>query len=313
MKRFFRIYFNEIVCFTFIGLVYIVVFLIINNLDFIIPTRFAYYNDLVDSLLQLKFNVNSPNKFELSNYNSLYYLYGGPAPALYVFLWTKIILIDSDKIYTLFAGLSNVIIFYFFIHEVLKYFKVKINRKELLLLLLYFSFLTPSFYLSMNGLLWHTTLIVSTFYLLLFLYFLFKCLNTNYSKNHFILSVIFFNLTWLSRFTLITYILLLFYVLWIQHDNKIMSFKNNLRVFLFICTMCLLLFFFYNYSRFGNIFETGYRYIITFAVNQKMIHETGIFSYMYLPKNIYYYFISPIFITPLKPLFLLPFISTTFP
>lgn len=103
----------------------------------------------------------------------------------------------------------------------------------------------------------------TTLFILSAVYFIFN--YKMYSKRNLYISGLFIGLAILTRIASIVVIpCILFYIycLWRHQQEKDCSYKNLLydaALFLFPILVAAILFFYYNYTRFGNILDTGYR------------------------------------------------------
>lgn len=269
--------------------------------NFLKITQKPYYNYLTESFLKGKIYVDSPYTYDLSIFNNHKYMYWGPAPVLVVLPFYIIWGIKaSDTLYTLIVGSLNVIIFYILLREFNKYFHIKYNGWINSLILISFALSSPNFYLSLQGRIWHTNIVIATFYLLLYLFTLFKFLNQKRKSFYFVLSLIFFSLAWLSRYTLVFYGMLLIYPILLIYKNKI-YFHKILKLSVGILGFSVAIFLSYNFARFNNPIETGYKYQIGNERYNETFQKNNIFSLKNIPHNFSVYFLTPAFIYLQKP------------
>ncbi len=254
--------------------------------------RFDYYNLLTDAFLHGRLDVLSPQQHDLSLYHGKLYPYWGPGPVIFIlpfYLLGSIFRLSA--FYTLVAGVLNVIFFYKILQKFNQYFLLKLSALDECFLITSFALCSPNFYQSLAGYIWATSQVIATTYILVSLFFLFIFLQTK-QFSRFFLSVLFFNLAWLSRYTLIFYGLLYLYPLYImlKESGKQMVTKSVL----VLAGMCLIAAVFlgtYNYLRFDNPLETGLRYQEPSARYTKVMHSGKLFSLNYIPYNAYYYFL----------------------
>ncbi len=269
--------------------------------SFLKKTETSYYNFLIDSLKKFRLDIDSPYTYDLSFYNDKYYMYWGPTPALAILPFYLIGGLDtSDVIYTLVFGAINVVLFYLLLTEFVRYFKLRKDQKWTTFFVLgNFALASPNFFLSLHGRIWHTNQIVAIFYLLLFILFLFKYLNS-YKTKYFVLSLFFFNLAWLARYSLFFYIILYFYPFSLLYKNR-QRFNQILKIFaIFIC-MSFVIFFSYNFARFGRPAETGYKYQQANERFLESFRDNEMFSLKFIPHNFSVYFLVPAFLLLEKP------------
>lgn len=285
---------------TLLWLVYLVIAIMycyltqLSSRNIFAPTPGNYYIYQLDAFVHGRINVTPPNTYDLSLYHSKWYLYWGSAPIL--FLWPFYLLWGtnaSDVLYTMLGGLANVLLMYFCVREVKRYFNLSLSPLAELFLILGYAFASPNFTLSLEGKIAFTSQIFATTYLLLFLFFFFKYLNTA-KQYQIMLAVTFFCLACLSRYSLIFNGLLLTYLLC---DRKLTGKKISPRLLLSIGSLLvffLLLGALLNYMKFQNIFEVGLRFVQGAPRYTAIEHSGKIFSLGYLWHNIYYGFLNPV-------------------
>lgn len=291
----------------FISILYVIFTLGINKKS-LGPTPVGYYNPLIDALLHGRVNIFFPHHFDLSWFRGKWYMYWGPAPVVFILpFFFAGGLFASDITYVLIAGIANIFMFDLVLHTTKTYFHISLSFISELLLLFSFAIVSPNFYLSLSGNVWATEQLVGIFYLLLFYYFYF-CFLIKKRVWYLILSVIFFNLAWLSRYILIFHgILFLFFIdfqrLIHPNDDRPLdeadfrrAYKKEIMRFIFyivsISSIFILIFFLYNYAKFGNIFETGLRYHQGASRYLPIMRRNEIFSYSYVWHNTYYFFFN---------------------
>lgn len=259
-------------------------------------SNFPYYNYLLKALSEFRLNINSNIHMDLAFFKGKWYMYWGPAPVFYVLPFYLLWGINaSDIFYVFIAGFINILLMFYVIKNALKYFKIQISSFSKIFLLLNFAFCSPNFYLSLNGNVWATTQLIGIFYLLLCLIFYFRFLqNINFMISLF-LSVIFFNLAWLSRYSLVfSGLLFIFPILNFYKNNERQKLKRAIFIFIGIFSISLTIIFLYNFLKFGNMFELGERFVKAIPF-ENQIHERGKFlSSDYFLHNINYYFFKPL-------------------
>src|SRR3990167_6772695 len=210
-----------IVMIIFIIAYYISVSLIINGNLFKL-SQTPYYTYLLEAFSKNRLDLDPMyGGFDLSNFDDKWYMYWGLSPSLFILPFYLIWGIkSSDILYTLIAGIVNVVLFFKIIEFVDKYFHLNKSTFIKFFVLINFALISPNFYLSLSGRIWHTNQIVATTYVLLFLFFYFKYLENIEKLKFIMISLIFFNLSWLARNTLLTYAILLIYPLIIIFRTK---------------------------------------------------------------------------------------------
>ncbi len=265
--------------------------------------RSTHLNDyiyLLDAFVHGRLNVTPVSTYDLSLYHGKWYLYWGPAPVL--LLWPFYLIWGvkaSDVLYTMLGGVANVVLIYLCIREMKRYFSISLSLMAETFLLLSFAFASPNFFLSLTGNIWFTSQIFATTFLLLFYFFFFQYLNTG-RLYHIVVSVAFFCLACLTRYSLLFNGLLLVYLFW---DSKMTGKKIELR--LLVSVGLTLLFFvclaaFYNYLRFQNILEVGQPFQQGSKRYSAVLKSGIILSPKYFWYNMYYYFLNPIYFSVSK-------------
>lgn len=222
-------------------------------------------------------------------------MYWGPGPLL--FIWPFYMLGGvgrEDVFYTLIAGLLNIVLFFLVMNTYIRYFGLSLSYFSRMFLLLSFAFASPNFYLTLTPGIWSTYQVIAITYLLLFL--LFYCLmlmNKQRRLTYLAVGVVFFTLAWLSRYTLVFYGLLFLYpfYLFYKAGGKVLLCKA-VGIFVGITVIFGSLFGLYNYHRFGDPFETGFRYQVGKERSNKALREGKVYSIDYMPHNITHYFLN---------------------
>lgn len=176
--------------------------------------------------------------------------------------------------------------------------------------------LSTSFFYGLGTMAWPLSKqpfdhIFETFFILLSVYYMYRHL-INKKDSYLFLSSIFLGIAFITRLTSILvifplYILIIFYYL------KKYNFKDTLKLvaknitlfsITFLPFVCLILW--YNYYRFGSIFETGYSLIaartgLDFFTGTSML--TGLIGFLASPGKGYFYYspVSLLFFFSIKP------------
>ncbi len=283
----------ELITVACIAVLYVLLALTVNK-SITVPTDFAYYNNLIDAFIHGRLNLLTSNTFDLSLYRGKWYAYWGPAGAVFVLPFYLVSGIRApDILYTLVAALANLVLFSFVLREFIRYFGIRLVPRMRAVLIAAFGIMSPNFYMGLKGGIWQTNQIVAVFFLLWFLLFFFKFLQ-NQEKNIYLLaSVIYFNLAWFTRYTMIFYGLLFIYALPLRYakNRKIITYLITV---IGIGFVFLGAFFFYNRARFGSPFETGMVYQKGVWRYDGYFQAKKIFSKTFIPHNTYYYFLNPI-------------------
>lgn len=276
-------------------------FAIVINKNIFQASQHNYYVYLINAFIHGHVDVTPPTKYDLSLFHNKWYLYWGPAPGLFILPFYIISRLHaSDVIFTLLAGIGNVVIFYFVIQECKAYFKVPLTLISTVFLLLSFGLASPNFFLSLAGKIWFTNQVIAITYLLLFYLFYFKFLNSG-RYLYLLLCVIFFNLAWLSRYSLLfNGILFLYLFLHYRLEGKNITMKTLLSIGS-ITLGFIILGMTYNFLKFHSLFETGLQYQVGSMRFDALIKSGKILSIHYILYNAYYYFFNFLQFSPAKP------------
>lgn len=270
---------------------------------------FPYYNYLLEAFLHGRtYILSPPNILDLSLFHNRYYPYWGPAPVLFIapFYLFAGATGASDYIYGVTAGIINIAIFYLVLKEFISFSRLVVRKSHIYLLSLGFALSSPNLYCALNGGVWQTSQAIGMTYLLFGLLFFFKFFNKNNHTIYLILSVLFINLAWLSRFGMAFYLLFFGYAI-ILLRKKTAIVKKILITVIPITAISLCVFFSYNYVRFGSIFDVGTRYMVTDIniattpsdlaemILLNVLHREGNqYSLANIPRGIHYYFLNPV-------------------
>lgn len=266
--------------------VFLVYFGVGTDWSFIPGYDLDFYNPLAQSFLQGRLDIPSPaTTYDLSFYQGKYYPYWGPLPAL---LLIPFQLLKGSFIPTLYLnvlfGSFNVLVIYFLLRQTKRELLPDFSSLWVLIITLFFAFGTTHFYLATLSGVWHVAQVVSFLPATLGLLMIFKKKRT--SRDYF-WSSFFCSLAFFSRLSAIG-LLALPVFLWFwdfrSRKEKLISLRALLVPFLFF----FLLFCFYNYARFENPLETGYRHVIYHPHFEKIIQKNGIFSFKNIPRNLWF-------------------------
>lgn len=252
---------------------------------------------------------------DFSYYNYKFYLYFGPSPVLTLYLpyriLTKVInnFIHLDD-YKLFLPDSLAILIYvsgilivstlLLLHFKKVYFN---ETKEWMIITSIFVIGLSNFsgYLLRRPYIYEVTVAASSFFMLAAIYIFFLSLNNNKNKVLLLASgSLFLGLAVGTRINLIFSIVgLITFMIWLISDklklkNKIVTGQLIALTLPFI--FCLAILALYNYQRFGNFFEFGFRYQIGplgttsngLEIKRPMLSDSGRFF-----GNIYHYLFEP--------------------
>ncbi len=234
---------------------------VLNSTYFAITNR-DYYTGLTDALLHGRLNLLSKSKFDLSYYNGKWYAYWGISPVLFVLPFYFIFKSNtSDVLYTLVAGLLNIFLFYLLIKEFTSYLEIKLDNFNAWVLVLAFALASPNLHLTFAAAIWHTNQIIATVFLLIFYILFIHFLRYPHRLFFLIASIIFYNLAWTARYTLIENGILYIGLMFLGYKKIIpLSWQKILLYVAVITFFFIILTGLYNYLRFGSVLETGHTY-----------------------------------------------------
>lgn len=273
------------------------------------------YSHLAYSFLQGKLNLADNLPFfdapELTldgvPFNGLYYWALGLFPALVLIPW--VFLFSLGHLVFLQGYLSFFIALAVFVLCFRLSRRLKFSRSDSLFLAAAFCFASMFIEMVFVSTSWKFAQTIATFLILLSIY-------EYLGKRRWWLIGIIFGCVFLTRATAglgIVFFILAATFLIKSWSSKIKSLVWLLIPFFLVCSLAL----FYNYARFGNVWETGY----SLATLGDPMHpkeefvearEAGLFSLAHLPGNLYYAFIAtpqPVFQEPGSPILKYPYLT----
>jgi hypothetical protein len=285
---------KECVLLMVLFLIYFVSLVLVNG-DILSVSYVPYYNYLAQAISRgsLFFLEVPQTNYDLTQFAGNYTMYWGFTPVLFILpFYYAYGVAASDVLYTFIAGTLNIFLFYLLLKETVKLFDLKIRSIGLFAILAGFALISPNFYLSLGGRVWYTNQIISTTYLLLFMLFTIKFVGSKYKPSFLLLSILFFNLAWLGRNSLILYALLYVYVIWKMRRDNAKNLKHVLPTIIISIIIGFELFFMYNYLRFGDIFETGLSMQLSDPRFLELLRDKNYFSVIYWKENFEHYFLN---------------------
>ncbi len=256
-----------------------------------------YFNPMASALMHGRLDLPEPSvTYDLVYFQGKWFAPWGVLPAL---LLIPIQLVKGRYIPPLYLSLLfgslNVSFFYLLVERVRRDFFSSMRTWEVLFVTMLFAFGTANFYLSTLGSVWHVDQVVSAS---LGTFGLFLVFHKRRTPALYIASSLLFALTLLGRATIILTIVIPVTLFILEY---VKSFKKNWAqtlagiirkgavYFALPCFVFTVLFFAYNYARFGSILEYGYSYIKE-ASNLEIIRKTqGIMSFANLRTNLWYF------------------------
>ncbi|MFN8381192.1 MAG: hypothetical protein U0V02_04595 [Anaerolineales bacterium] len=234
-----------------------------------------------------------PVLWDASLYNGKYYLYWGPAPALFLAifkLFTQQVV--GDKVIT-FVYLTGAFIFaVLLILELWRKYFLEIPLWALLSAVAFTGLVSPTLYILLEARIYEAAIIAAQFFLLGGMYWLFTAFNRP-SKLRMALAGIFLALAVGSRTTLTFSVALLSFVvlIWAFKMQKAQAFSLVV-AFAIPLALGAISYATYNYARFDSFTEFGLRYQLTSYNLHELLGET--FSLSYIPPNLYKTLFNPL-------------------
>lgn len=155
------------------------------------------------------------------------------------------------------------------------------SKRNSILLSLFFGLGTSFFWSAVVGTTWFFAHVVAIFYITI-------SLLLHFNRKH-LLSGIFFALAALTRMPMI--VAGFFYLF------QLIKYKGKFALFLIGAFIFIPVFLYYNFLRFGNIYETGYGKVYEQYNNSKLkvsiSKSFGYFNYKNIPTHLYTFFIMP--------------------
>ena len=236
-----------------------------------------YFVPLADSILHGRIDI-APNGTvlnELVPVDGKYFVVYPPAPAILALPFVGLLGPKVNQVWIEIFYASAAIAFFYFLTE--KFFKECWIRIALTVIL---AFGTNYFYTALEGTSWFFSHISVVFFLVL-------ALLAAVKKKPLLAGMLFVGV-FLSRLPAGLTFPAVLYLLF-QGESKKLYLKN---LILFFAPVVLgsALFTLYNFARFGSIFQTGYSLIP--GVLQESWFQNGIFSVLYIPRNLWYMFLQ---------------------
>lgn len=241
---------------------FLIAFVVYFLLSFVEKTPWAvseypYFNYLADAFLhgQFNFRLIPPSTHDLIFFDNKYYPYWLPFPALILMPFIMIFGVNfSDILFTLIIGSLNVSLFSYFLYILTLNKIVELDQIKRSLLVIFFAFGTVYLTMVPLGRVWFTSLVIGVSCTLLTYIFAFK----NSAFSSFLLAGLAISAAMLTRMHLL--IVGLWPAWYLLSKNW---FKPKKQLFGWILAgitsimVTIGFIFFYNFSRFGNIFDVG--------------------------------------------------------
>lgn len=269
-----------------------VIIRIFNGKSILLPSGLHYFNYLADAFLhgQFHFRLTPPTTHDLILFDNKIYAYWPPFPAILLMPFVAIFGVNfSDILFTIFLGSLNVSLFSILITELNKKNVISLERIKQAFFVIFFAFGTVYVTMVPLGMVWFTSSVVSIFCILLA-----YIATVKYDGYWaFLLAGIAISAAFTTRMHLF---LVGIWPVWYLLSKNWNLPKKNLLKLIFVGLLPLiiagLLIFYYNYDRFGNIFDLGYAYHNMGEIFREDYMKYGGFNLHYVPINLYYQYIA---------------------
>lgn len=279
--------------FLFTAVVY---FGISNRWTFSAKWYLDYFNPLAASLRSGRVDIDPPgDSYDLVHYQGKWYLPWGVLPAL-LLLPLQVVrggFVPTIYLSVLFGSL-NVVLAYLLLARLRRDFFPGMKWSAIYAYTALFAFGTMNFYVGTLGSVWHVDQIVTSFFGNLAIFFVFK---KNRTDHDYLLSAFLLASTLAGRGTIVLLCVIpAMLFVWEYSVQRKFSFftmvRKGLSLFAIPALTGVAWFFAYNYSRFGNIFEYGYNFIIESPYLEEVRKTHGIMSLAHLPTNLWHMFLD---------------------
>ena len=227
-----------------------------------------------------------------------YYGYWGPMPALLLLPYVALAgLAASDILLSCLLGTTTIFLMFLVLRQAHARGVLETTTGQCAALSLLFGLGTVHFYLTVVAQVWYLSQVVATFFICLAIYCI---LRTRDGVGWPIAASAAFGAALLSRASLLPTLVFFYVALWAfplqssgastrQRARQAIAFSIPLMIAGTITAL-------FNYARFGSVLETGLL-VQTFTGAGEIFKERyeryGFFSWHYLGRNLYYYFINP--------------------
>lgn len=253
-----------------------------------------YFNPLAKSFLSARLDIPNPiENHDLSFFEGKWYPYWGPLPAL-LLIPSQLVMhryIPADYL-AIFAGSIGVVLMYLIIKRVGKeYFDDRISEKLAILITVFFAFGTSQVYVSTRSGVWFISQVVSMVPTLAAFYILLKKkLDVkDYFWSSFLISTNFIDR--LSFIFLGVFLVFRLFDDFRQGKRSLSFFKKKIIVTAIPFFAFLLIFAWYNFARFGNVWDNGFMYHNN-GLDPVKYFPYGLTSIQYIPRNLWLIFLE---------------------
>jgi len=275
-----------------ISFIIYLIFSIYGNDSIWKPSIHSYFNYLADAFLhgQFHFRLDPPTVHDLVLFDNKIYAYWPPFPAILLMPFIAIFGVDfSDILFTIFLGSANIALLSILLSELNKKNIIFLDPIKRGLLVIFFAFGTVYFTMVPLGRVWFTALVVGVFCVLI----TYLAATSIEGKWGFFLAGVGISAAMATRMHLLVVGLWpAWYLLSINWNKPKKEIIRNIIYGISPLLITSLFILYYNYSRFGNLFDVGLNYHVMGDIFRDEFYEYGAFNLYYLPKNFYYQFIA---------------------
>lgn len=237
------------------------------------------YIQFAQSLLHGNFSLPiMADNGDMAFFNGNYYLPYPPLPG--VILVPFVALVGAKHINTVVIATAMACISLYLIFKI--FLKLNIDKEHIPWLIVAMFFGTGYWYALFTSHHVYAFAQITSFLFQLLL------LNEIIGKHRWWLVGIFIGCAFLTRqFTVFYVVFAIGYMIYLHRSQNIKITPKNILLLLIPLGFFVLLYLVYNYLRFGNAFDTGYKHIIFIGVLKERVSQYGVFSFRYFLFNLY--------------------------
>lgn len=276
---------------------FLIAFVVYFLLSFVEKTPWAvseypYFNYLADAFLhgQFNFRLNPPSTHDLVLLNGNIYSYWAPFPDILFLPFIFIFGINfSDILFTILLASINVFLVDLLLIELEKKKIVFLDFFQRAILVIFFAFGTVQITLAPLGRIWFTALILG---LTCILFSYVATIKFSGSKAFFLCGLG-IAAAFATRMNLITVgIWPAFYLISTNWKKSRFELIRMCLIGLIPLSITIVMMGYYNFARFGSVFESGIRFHSMHVLFREDFTKYGLFNIYNVSKNFYYQFLA---------------------
>ncbi len=281
---------------SIVAFVFVVYFGTATKWTFRPPWTVDYINPMAQALWQGRLDIPNPAMtYDLAFYNGRWYMTWGALAALVHVPFQ--ILVGGRYVPALYTGLLfgslTVVFVWLMLGRIRKYWFPEAPPWQTIFFSLLYAFGTMQYYLSTVGSIWQVNQVVSTFFGVVGTAVILKKKRSTWS---YLLSSAFYGIALLGRPTVGLLIVIPLFLLLDEmrrgRQSVVIAWKR-VAALLFPMALATVLLLAYNAARFGNVFETGHRFLTEAAELAAKRERYGMLSFAYLPTNAWHMIAAP--------------------